>query len=143
VLNSSATGGAYSVLSEVGLTMQKDGTMTLDNTDLEAALQDDFDGVAQLFGADGQGFANRLATLADGWLSSDGLIDSRQDGLRARVDDLVDRQIVVERNLERVESRFLTQFTALDGLVAQLQSTSQFLTNQLAQLPGPTQNQRA
>jgi flagellar hook-associated protein 2 len=142
VLNSSITGGTYSVLSEVGLSMQKDGTMTLDNTELEAALQADLDGVAQLFGADGQGFANRLATLADSWLSSDGLIDSRQDGLKARVDDLVDRQIAFERNLERVEARFLAQFTALDGLVAQLQSTSQFLTNQLASLPVANQNQR-
>jgi len=142
VLNSSATGGAYRVLSEVGLTMQKDGTMTLDSAELEAALEADIDGVAQLFGADGQGFANRLATLADGWLSTDGLIDTREDGLKARVDDLVDQQIAFGRNLERVEARFLAQFTALDGLVAQLQSTSQFLTNQLAQLPTPNQNQK-
>lgn len=140
VLNSSVTGGAYNVLSEIGLTMQKDGTMSLDSTELEAALRADLDGVAELFGADGQGFANRLATLADSWLSSDGLIDSRQDGLKARVDDLVDRKIAIERNLERVESRFLAQFSALDGLVAQLQSTSQFLTNQLAQLPVANQN---
>ena len=103
-------------------------------------MEADLDGVAQLFGADGQGFANRLATLADGWLSTDGLIDSRKDGLKARVDDLVDRQIAFERNLERVESRFLAQFTALDGLVGQLQSTGQFLTSQLAQLPGTNQN---
>lgn len=140
VLNSPVTGGAYSVLSEIGLTMQKDGTMSLDSADIEAALEADLDGVAQLFGADGQGFANRLATLADGWLSTDGLIDSRKDGLKARVDDLVDRQIAFERNLERVESRFLAQFTALDGLVGQLQSTGQFLTSQLAQLPGTNQN---
>lgn len=142
VLNSSATGGAYSVLSEVGLTMQKDGTMSLDSAELEAALEADLDGVAQLFAADGQGFANRLTTLADGWLSTDGLIDSREDGLKARMDDLIDRQIAFERNLERVESRFLAQFTTLDGLVAQLQSTSRFLTNQLAQLPAPNQNQK-
>lgn len=116
--------------------------MSLDSTELETALRADLDGVAELFGTDGQGFANRLATLADGWLSSDGLIDSRQDGLKARVDDLVDRQIAIERNLERVESRFLSQFTALDTLVAQLQNTSQFLTSQLAQLPAVNQNQK-
>jgi len=116
--------------------------MSLDSDELEAALHADIDGVAQLFAADGQGFANRLTTLADGWLSTDGLIDSREDGLKARVDDLIDRQIAFERNLERVESRFLAKFTALDGLVSQLQSTSRFLTNQLAQLPAPNQNQK-
>ena len=135
VLNTPAGGGTYSVLSEVGLSIQKDGTMTLNATDLQAALQSDFDGVAQLFAADGQGYANRLDTLADSWLNTGGLIDTREDGLRARVDDLVDRQFAMERNLELVEARFLAQFTALDALVGQLQSTGQFLTNQLAQLP--------
>jgi flagellar hook-associated protein 2 len=135
VLNNPATGGTYSVLSEVGLSMQKDGTMSLDSSDLKAALQSDFDGVAQLFAADGQGFANRLETLADSWLTTGGLIDSREDGLKARVDDLVDRQISFERNLAIVESRYLAKFTALDALVGQLQGTGQFLTNQLAQLP--------
>ncbi len=137
VLNNPATGGAFSVLSEVGLSMQKDGTMTLNSSKLQTALQTDFDGVAQLFGADGQGYANRLDTLADSWLNTGGLIDAREDGLRERVDDLVDRQIAFERNLEIVEARYLAQFTALDALVGQLQSTGQFLTNQLAQLPKP------
>jgi flagellar hook-associated protein 2 len=136
VLNNPATGGTYSVLSEVGLSIQKDGTMSLDSSDLKAALQSDFDGVAQLFAADGQGYANRLETLADSWLTTGGLIDSREDGLKARVDDLVDRQVSFERNLAIVESRYLAKFTALDALVGQLQGTGQFLTNQLAQLPG-------
>jgi len=135
VLNNPATGGTYSVLSEIGLSMQKDGTMSLNSSDLEAALQSDFDGVAQLFAADGQGFANRLEILADSWLTTGGLIDAREDGLKLRVDDLVDRQISFERNLELVESRYLARFTALDALVGQLQGTGQFLTTQLAQLP--------
>jgi len=139
VLNNPAVGGSYGVLFEVGLSIQKDGTMSLDNSKLEAAMQADFDGVAQLFAAEGQGFANRLETLADSWLASGGLIASRQDGLKARVDDLLDRQIAFERNLEIVESRYLAQFTALDALVGQLQGTGQFLTNQLAQLPGANQ----
>ncbi|MGB5583549.1 MAG: flagellar filament capping protein FliD [Gammaproteobacteria bacterium] len=142
VLNNAATGGTYSVLSEIGLSMQKDGTMSLSSSDLESALQTDFDGVAQLFAADGQGFANRLESLADSWLSTGGLIDSREDGLKSRVDDLVDRQISFERNLELVESRYLARFTALDALVGQLQGTGQFLTNQLAQLPGLNQGQQ-
>lgn len=137
VLNSPAAGGTYGVLSEVGLSIQKDGTMTLNSSKLETALQSDFDGVAQLFAADGQGYANRLDTLADSWLNTGGLIDAREDGLRERIDDLVNRQFSMERNLEIVEARYLAQFTALDALVGQLQSTGQFLTNQLAQLPRP------
>jgi flagellar hook-associated protein 2 len=136
ILNSPATGGTFSVLSEIGLSMQKDGNMTLSNSDLQTALQTDFDGVAQLFASDTQGFAKRLADMADSLLASDGLLETRTDGLEARVDDLVDRQVSFERNLGAIESRYRTQFAALDALVGQLQGTSQFLTSQLAQLPG-------
>ena len=136
VLNTPATGGVFSVLSEAGLSMQKDGNMTLSSSDLQTALQTDFDGVAQLFAAYTQGFANRLSTFADNWLGSGGMLEARTDGLEARVENLVDRQISFERRLETIESRYLTQFSALDALVGQLQGTSQFLTSQLSQLPG-------
>ncbi|HHJ35455.1 MAG TPA: flagellar cap protein [Gammaproteobacteria bacterium] len=136
VLNAPATGGVFSTLSEVGLTLQKDGTMSLSSSDLKTALQNDFEGVSQLFAADTQGFANRFSTLADNWIGSNGLLEARTDGLASRVDDLVDRQFTLERNLENVEARFIAQFSALDALVGQLQGTSQFLTSQLAQLPG-------
>ena len=139
VLNRSVTGGAYRVLSEVGLEMQREGNMTFDQSKLDAALEADYDSVVDLFAADGKGFANQLASLAEGWLGSDGLVDARQDGLRARAEDLIDRQIRMERNLELVESRYRTQFSALDTLVSQLQNTSQFLTSQLALLPSPAQ----
>lgn len=136
VLNTPATGGTYSVLSDIGLSMQKDGNMTLSNNNLQAALQTDFDGVAELFASDTQGFAKRLADLADSLLASDGMLESRTDGLEARVNDLVERQITFERNLTAVESRYRAQFSALDALVGQLQGTGNFLTSQLAQLPG-------
>lgn len=136
VLNSPATSGIFSVLSEVGLSMQKDGNMTLSTSDLQTALQTDFEGVAQLFAADTQGFANRFSSFADNWLGSGGMLAARTDGLESRIDNLVDRQIAFERRLETVESRYLKQFSALDSLVGQLQGTSQFLTSQLSQLPG-------
>ena len=136
VINSPANGGVYSVLSEVGLTLQKDGTMSLASTDLKTALQTDFNGVAQLFASDTEGFANRMSSLAGDWLGSGGLLEARTDGLESRIDNLVDRQVSFERNLEAVERRYRTQFSALDALVGQLQGTGQFLTQQLASLPG-------
>lgn len=136
ILNKAATAGPLSYLTEVGLSMQQDGTMTLDSADLQAALDADFDGVAQLFGADGDGYASRFYNLADSWLSSSGLLESRTDGLNARVDDVKDKQLSVERNLVLIEQRYRSQFAALDTLVGSLSSTSSFLTTQLAGLPG-------
>jgi len=38
--------------------------------------------------------------------------------------------------MESVRERLLRQFNAMDALVGQLNNTSNFLTQQLAQLPG-------
>ncbi len=52
------------------------------------------------------------------------------------IDDIADRREALALRLEAVEARLLRQFNALDGLLAQLQGTSDFLTQQLASLPG-------
>ena len=140
ILNSSATSGTLSTLSEVGLSIDKDGVMSLDSDTLTTALDTGYANVAQLFSAEGDGFANRLVTLADNWVGSDGFISARTDGLSQRVDDLSDRKISIERNLTLIEARYRAQFSALDILVSQFQSTGQFLTAQLAQLPDLTLN---
>jgi len=136
VLNTAATAGTFSYLTEVGATLQQDGTMSLDTSILNAALASDFDNVAQLFAADGDGFASRFFTFAEDWLASDGLLEARTDGLSARINDLVDQQLSVQRNLVIIEARLRAEFSALDVLVGQISSTSNFLETQLVQLPG-------
>ena len=139
-LNTAAQGDTFSVLSEVGLRLQKDGTMELDSAVLESALEQDADAVAVLFAADGDGFANRLSSLADSWIANDGLIESRTDGINASINRLVDKQYSIERKLGIVEERYWKQFTSLDVLLSQMQATSTYLTQQLSALPGFTYN---
>ncbi len=135
VLNEAATSGAFSYLTEVGVTMEKDGTMTVDTTKLDAALQDNFDDVAQLFAAEDDGFASRFYNLADNWLASDGIIETRTGGLNDRIDGLIDDQINEQRNLEVIQARYQAEFSALDVLIGELTATSDYLTSQLAALP--------
>lgn len=140
VLNTPATSGSYSVLSQIGLSIQKDGSMKLDSEVLTTALETNPTGVAQLLAADGDGFANRLSTLSDSWISSSGLLNSRTAGLNNRISDISDQQFNIERRLTQVEARYRAQFAALDTLVSQFQNTGAFLTSQLAQLPSLTLN---
>ena len=140
ILNTPATTGSYSVLSQIGLSIQKDGSMQVDSDVLTAALETNPADVAQLLAADGDGFANRLSTLSDNWISSSGLLNSRTEGLNDRISDITDQQLNIERRLTQVEARYRAQFSALDTLVSQFQNTSAFLTSQLAQLPSLTLN---
>jgi flagellar hook-associated protein 2 len=133
VLNSAPTGltGSYSYLAQVGISIQKDGTMKVDTTDLETAISADFDGVAQLFGAANQGYAARLDALVGTYLQSDGIVDAAEDGINAKIDTLELRQDALEMRLEAIQKRYTLQFSALDTLLAQMQSTSNYLTLQL------------
>lgn len=134
ILNTEATAGALSVLNDVGLSIDKKGVMSLDSEVFTAAIATSYDDVATLFTAEDDGFANRLSTLVDNWIGTGGLISSRSDGLNARIDELADRQLEIERNLVIIEARYRTQYSALDTLVSNFQSTSAFLTSQLAQI---------
>lgn len=136
VINSPASGlsGAFKYLSEVGVSIQKNGDMALDTAQLDTAMQADFPGFADLFGNQGQGFAYRLNAFADDLLASNGLLKIRTDGINDRIDFVQSRQDQLERRLVTVEDRLRAQFTAMDALVGQLNSTGDYLNRQLANL---------
>ena len=136
VINNPASGLStdYSYLSEVGVSVQKDGSMKLDSTVFRAALEQDFNGVAALFSASGQGFAARFKTMADEIVGSDGLIDSRTDGINDRISDMKQRVSQMELRLVTIETRYRSQYAAMDSLLGSLRSTGDFLTQQLANL---------
>jgi len=82
-----------------------------------------------------RGISHQLDALLSGFLESDGILDSRADGLQGRVDGIEDQRERLDRRMEALEARYRSRFNALDSLMAQLQSTSAFLSQQLALLP--------
>ncbi|RLA09304.1 MAG: flagellar hook protein, partial [Gammaproteobacteria bacterium] len=82
-----------------------------------------------------RGIAFQLDALISGFLEPDGVLGSRTDGIQSRVDDITDRREVLNRRMDVLEVRYRAQFNALDGLLSQLRTTSDFLTQQLASLP--------
>ncbi len=84
-----------------------------------------------------RGIAQQLDDILESFLKSDGTLDSRTKSLNNQVEQISDRREAANRRLARLETRLFRQFGALDILVAQMRSTSDFLTGQLANLPGP------
>jgi len=124
-------------LAEFGITTTSDGTLTIDAERLDSALQDDLDGLAQLFSGGSDGIAVRTDAVLDGFLRSGGLFDSRTEGIQGRVDGIEESREALNRRLEALEARYRAQFNALDSLLAELQSTSDFVSQQLANIPLP------
>ncbi len=84
-----------------------------------------------------RGFIASLNDRLDGFLQTGGYIGSREEGLNSELEELIDEYGELDARLESLESRLVKQFSALDGLIAKFNSTSEFLTQQLANLPKP------
>ncbi len=82
-----------------------------------------------------RGIAFQLNELISGFLEPEGVLASRTDGIQGRVDDIADKREVLDRRIDALELRYRAQFNALDTLLSQLSTTSNFLTQQLAALP--------
>jgi flagellar hook-associated protein 2 len=83
----------------------------------------------------GGGFAQRLGSLLDGLLATTGPIANRTDGINRSITDIGRQREVLERRMTDIEARYRAQFTRLDELIGRMQTTSNFLTQQLARLP--------
>jgi flagellar hook-associated protein 2 len=126
----------FDMLSEIGVTAGLDGKLTVDSTKLDAAFATDFDAVGALFATANTGVAARVSTLLDPYLQKGGVFDERTKSLKTTIDDIGDQREALNQRLEALHARYLKEFNALDGLLSQLQSTSNFLTQQLSKLPG-------
>lgn len=140
----SAPAGDYTRLSEVGLEIQRDGSLRLDEKKFRDALLADSARVARLFTATStveseQGFAVRLRARIDAIAGVDGSLKAREEGLRASIRALDVQQERLEARLATIEKRLIAQYSKLDALVSSRQQQSLALGNALAGLPLITQ----
>jgi flagellar hook-associated protein 2 len=80
----------------------------------------------------GRGFANQISTMIDGLVGNDSLISGRLDGINTSIKDIGTRRDALNLRLVDIEKRYRAQFTALDTMMSQMNSTSTYLTQQLA-----------
>jgi flagellar hook-associated protein 2 len=81
-----------------------------------------------------QGFAFQLNNLATGFVGKDSLLKSKTDGLNVSIKTIADQAAKFETRLDSIEKRYRAQFVALDATLSSMQSTSDYLTQQLAAL---------
>ena len=130
-------------LSQIGISLNvEDGTLALDRNRLQQAIAADRDGVAALFaGAPGgqetefKGYAVALNETISALLARGGVFRVATDGVNGGIRDVARERELMELRSLAFEERTRAQFTAMDALVAQLRSTSDFLLQQLDNLP--------
>ncbi len=128
------------MLSDVGISFQKDGSLAIDSSKFGAAIADPTKDLSKLFTSTGsiKGYAWQLDVLTGKILSPVGQLVDRTNSVNQSIKDIGTRRDVINARLVSVEQRYRAQFNALDTLVASMTTTSSFLTQQLAALTSST-----
>jgi len=127
-------------LSDIGVTFQRDGSLKYESSKLQTILGDQTKSISAFFiGTDGDGngiatkLNNRLNTYLD---ASNGIFTARTSGLNRTVSNYAKQKAALQVQMATIEARYRKQFTNLDTLVASLNTTQNYLTQQLSSLPG-------
>jgi flagellar hook-associated protein 2 len=131
-----ATSGVYDRLSEVGITTNRDGSLSLSSSKLAEALSKDLRGVTQLFtltdnndATDNDGVALLFGRRLDSQLlTPGGPIAARQSGINSSIRIIDDRIATLERNVATYEEGLVRRFAALEEMMSTLQSQGNFLS---------------
>lgn len=82
-----------------------------------------------------RGFAGELNNLIDSFLSSSGSIDLREDNINDALDDIADDREELDRKMEKLEVRLLSQYLAMETIINSFQSVGNQLDGILERLP--------
>jgi flagellar hook-associated protein 2 len=132
----SGASATFARLSDAGLQIQADGSMTVNATKLGSALGNLAE-LTKLFSNSSptdptqDGFAKRFRTTTDAMLGVDGSITTRTAGLGQALQRNQKDQDRLNLRLADIEKRLRAQYTALDTQMASLSTQSAYITQQV------------
>ena len=126
--------GLFSNAFEVGISTQKDGSLSIDSKILTSAMAKDYEGFAKLFADPNKGIAKNMRDLADSFLETGAVLDGRTQGINNQIRSEEARKTAMEQRLTIIQARLTATYNSLDGVVSRMQATNTLLTQQLAGL---------
>ncbi|MCX7660388.1 MAG: flagellar filament capping protein FliD [Caldimonas manganoxidans] len=137
VSQSSAASSVFATLSSVGVEMQRDGTLTLKESRFSEALNQRSELAAAFSRSDSldpslNGFGERFRLLTNAIVGTEGLLTARTAGLRETIRRNEQQQARYEDRVALVEQRLLRQYQALDASLGQLNSLSNYVSQQMS-----------
>ncbi|MFY0989111.1 flagellar filament capping protein FliD [Halomonas sp. C05BenzN] len=132
VLGGGVGEGEFRMLSDIGIRLQRDGTLELDEARLDEVIVNDRQALTDFFAGQDKagGLAGKLDQSLGQMLDDRGLLGNAKRGLESRMDSLDTRFERMERSIERTIERYRQQFGQLDAMIASMNQTSSYLTEQ-------------
>lgn len=131
VLTQVNTGTAYDRLSTIGISLQRDGTLQLDQTKLSTAISKDSLSVTKLLAGDsnGQGVMDVMNDVAHSFTQyQTGILQNKTSALDNSANDWKLRAQQEQDRLQQYQNTLLKQFQAMNDTVTSNTSTMNYLT---------------
>ena len=135
--DSSGASAKFPRLSDIGLQLQRDGTLKVDAGKVDSALAD-LGELRKAFANNdlldpaNNGFARRYGALATEVLGVDGSLTTRTEGLRKLISKNQEQQQIYTDRIERYRERLVAQFSAMDANLSRLNALQSYVTQQIA-----------
>jgi flagellar hook-associated protein 2 len=126
----SSASATFARLSDLGLETQRDGSIKVNDSKLDAALANPSE-VARAFSTLETGFGQRFKALTDGVIGTNGMLTSRAAGLKESISrNDKDQQRLADR-VARFQDRITKQYSALDTSLNKLTNLSNYVQQQI------------
>lgn len=134
-LTTGAAAGSPTTLADIGISTNRDGTLSVNADQLAAALAKHPAGVEALFadgsGATGHGLAAALAAISDAAISTTSGLGASAARYTKAQSTIADDQTKITDQEEALRTRLTAQFAATDAKVASYKATQDYLKQQV------------
>ncbi len=124
--------GNPSLLSQIGITVADDGTLTLaDTAAFDAMVTGDVQKVSDLFNST-SGIAVRLKTVLEGFVNAGGALDASKTGVDGQISSIESRVKRMEEQVNRKVDRYREEFVRLQNTLAIVSQQQQIMSTLLS-----------
>lgn len=140
-----ASGGPYRTLVDIGVSTNRDGTLSLDTNRLDAALAADPTAVTQMLNpavssAANPGLAQMVQNVRDALQGTNGSLVVSQNRLDSMKQSLADQLDKLNSDMDSYQSNLTDQFAAMDKQLTALKATQTYLQQQIQVWNGSNNN---
>ena len=142
---SSSPGSSINSLSNMGISIDRDGQLTYDEAKLDQVLNDNYDDVIKIFTAntnnqtrfstEAAGIAGDIKTLIERVTASDGYLVTADAALQARMVEYDKDAEELAVRMEKVEERYNRQFLVMQSIIEEMNSTKESMISSFENLP--------
>jgi len=148
--DSSTPGATKMGMSDIGVSLQRNGTFKVNDNALSAALTSDYTDITKMFSANtdnqpsygdsSRGIAGDIVKQISSYLAFDGLVKARESSYSNKTKFLLVEQSDLDKKMAAIQTRYTQQFSTMSKIMDEMKATQDYLESSLGNLPFTSKN---